>query len=1014
MQKDINAKFERFELALDAGDNGFWDMDLDNEKIYFSLRNYTMLGYDPETVPVDKNKWYDLMHPEDRKNILPKMEEKIKNAQTYEEEFRLKCKDGTWKWILGKGKSYDVDENGIPHRALGINIDIQKRKISEEKTKHLNRVLSSIRNVNQLITKEKDRKKLIQRACNILTETRGYYNSWIVLFDSNKKFLMSSQSGLDEYFIKMEEKLINNNYTACTQRAINEKGLVVTENPFEECKDCPLSSNYEGRSGYTSALSYENQIFGLISVSIPHEYACDEEEQKLFLEVAGDIAYSLHNIQEEEKRIDSEKKLAESNAQKRALLDGSPDMIILVDNKLKIKWANKIALEMNPDAVGLTCHKSYVGSDEPCKNCPSARVLKSGELEREIIYHSEVEGLKGDSYWEDIAVPVKDENGNVVEVIEIARNITSRIKMEKERTKLIEALNKRVKEQKSIYNISKLSIENKKDINYFLEEVVNIIPSGWQYPEITKVRIYFDDKVYLSRRFVESEWKLSSEIIVDDKERGSIEIFYVEEKPILDEGPFLNEEKALIKAISSIISQSIERVNIQKALEESEDTLKRVIDTTPSCIFAKDWDGRYIFANQFMADLHGATKADMIGKRDIDFTEEKITTKEEAENFLKDDREVIKNKKQKFILEEPFTMPDGKLKWFQTRKVHLKLKNNDKCMLGVAVDITEMKEAQEEIKLFKTISDKALYGSALTDLKGNIVYINKYMANIHGYRIEELIGKHLSILHTEEQLKIIEKYISNLEEINKYAFTEIWHKRKNGSVFPMLMSGVNINDYKGDFKYLAVSGIDITERKKAEKELKESRDTLVETMSKIIDTRDPYTSGHQYRVGQLAESIAKEMGLSEENIEQIRIASLIHDIGKISIPSEVLNKPTKLTEIEWNLIQSHSEQGYNILKSINFSFPAAKIVLEHHERNDGSGYPKGLKEDQISLEAKIIAVADVVEAMTNHRPYRPALGIDKALVEIEKNKGNLYDPVVVDKCIDLIRQKGFKFDETNI
>ena len=180
-------------------------------------------------------------------------------------------------------------------------------------------------------------------------------------------------------------------------------------------------------------------------------------------------------------------------------------------------------------------------------------------------------------------------------------------------------------------------------------------------------------------------------------------------------------------------------------------------------------------------------------------------------------------------------------------------------------------------------------------------------------------------------------------------------------------------------------------------------------MSKIIEAKDPYTAGHQQRVSQLAAAVAKELNLSQDKVEGIRVASLIHDIGKIGLPTEILSKPTKLTDIEFNLIKEHSQKGYDILKSIDFSYPIARIVLQHHERLNGSGYPNNLKGDEIILEAKIIGVADVVEAISSHRPYRPALGIDKALEEIIQNRGTLYDPEVVNACLRLFKEKGFKF-----
>jgi len=192
--------------------------------------------------------------------------------------------------------------------------------------------------------------------------------------------------------------------------------------------------------------------------------------------------------------------------------------------------------------------------------------------------------------------------------------------------------------------------------------------------------------------------------------------------------------------------------------------------------------------------------------------------------------------------------------------------------------------------------------------------------------------------------------------------------------------------------------------------LRKTMEGAINTIAKIVETKDPYTAGHQQRVSKLAVTIAQKMKLPQEKIEGIRISSLVHDVGKISVPAEILNKPIKLSEIEYSLIRDHSQVGYDILKSIEFPWPIEKIVLQHHERLDGSGYPGGLKGDEILLEAKIICVADVVEAMSSHRPYRPSLGIDKALEEISQNTGILYDPKVVEACLKLFKEKGFKFE----
>lgn len=209
---------------------------------------------------------------------------------------------------------------------------------------------------------------------------------------------------------------------------------------------------------------------------------------------------------------------------------------------------------------------------------------------------------------------------------------------------------------------------------------------------------------------------------------------------------------------------------------------------------------------------------------------------------------------------------------------------------------------------------------------------------------------------------------------------------------------------------------EIEERKQTQKklshsylQLQQSLDEIVNAMSLTLEVRDPYTAGHQRRTSDLALAIAKEMGLSRNERKGLRMAGLIHDMGKISIPGEILSKPGQLNEAELRLIQRHPKVAYDILKKIDFPWPLDQIVLQHHEKLDGSGYPQGLSGDDILLESRILCVADVVETMETHRPYRPSLGRDAALEEISKNRGVLYDPQVVDACLRLFQEEGFQY-----
>jgi putative two-component system response regulator len=199
--------------------------------------------------------------------------------------------------------------------------------------------------------------------------------------------------------------------------------------------------------------------------------------------------------------------------------------------------------------------------------------------------------------------------------------------------------------------------------------------------------------------------------------------------------------------------------------------------------------------------------------------------------------------------------------------------------------------------------------------------------------------------------------------------------------------------------------------RETEERLRKTLEDTIRALASAVELRDPYTAGHQRRVSDLSCAIASELGLSSDQIDGLRLAGLVHDVGKIRVPAEILSWPNQLSELDYNLIKAHPQAGYDIMKTISFPYPVARIVLQHHERIDGSGYPSGLKRDQILIEARILAVADVVEAIASHRPYRAALGITHALDEISNKSDILFDPDPVEVCLTLFKEKRFRFND---
>jgi len=342
-------------------------------------------------------------------------------------------------------------------------------------------------------------------------------------------------------------------------------------------------------------------------------------------------------------------------------------------------------------------------------------------------------------------------------------------------------------------------------------------------------------------------------------------------------------------------------------------------------------------------------------------------------------------------------------------------------VVGVTQDITERKRVEKWLRAseepFRALVEQSITGIYIIQ-DGKFAYVNPRFAEIRGFdSADELIGRDpMSLIAEKDRDTVMENNRRLLagEALNvSYAFTAL---RKDGSTVEVgVASAAPI--YHGRRAIIGMMQ-DITEKKRAEDQIKHYVAQLesafmstVEVATTLGELRDAYTAGHQRRVAEIAVAIGGELGFDARRIEGLRIAGYLHDIGKITIPTEILAKPGKLSPIEFQLIQGHAQASYGVLKNIVFPWPVAEVALQHHERMDGSGYPQGLRGDEIRIESRIISVADVLEAMSSHRPYRPGLGIEAALAEIERGRGTVYDADVADACLRLFREKGYAIPE---
>ncbi len=488
-------------------------------------------------------------------------------------------------------------------------------------------------------------------------------------------------------------------------------------------------------------------------------------------------------------------------------------------------------------------------------------------------------------------------------------------------------------------------------------------------------------------------------------------------------GDVLRHEDGSPFAIVNVCRDITERKRTEKILRDKDERLRGITENLPGVIFqfyAKE-NGEYgiSYISQPLDDFAKIIPHIDTANPDNVFSEFLMRIQEDdRERFLTSIKTAVESV-SRWSFEGRVAIQSGKIIWFQGLSVPTRL--GDQIVFdGILLNISERKLAEENSqkseekfhKIFMT-TPECIVISRLND--SLIIDVNQGYEDILGWHRDQVIGK-----KAEEYIKLFwmdpaehDFMIKELKCGREILNRELNFRKNDGSERFGNYSARTITIDEQECIIFILQ--DITDRKLMEIELKRTLKTLrksvgttIQVMVSAVEMRDPYTAGHQLRVADIARAIATEMGLSQDRVDGIRMVGTIHDIGKLSIPAEILAKPTKLTKLEYSLIQEHAQSGFEMLKNVESPWPLAEIVYQHHERLDGTGYPRNLKGDEIILEARIISVADVVEAMASHRPYRASLGIEPALQEIEKNKGVLYDEAVVNACLKLFREKGYK------
>ncbi len=471
-------------------------------------------------------------------------------------------------------------------------------------------------------------------------------------------------------------------------------------------------------------------------------------------------------------------------------------------------------------------------------------------------------------------------------------------------------------------------------------------------------------------------------------------------------------------------------MNTRIESETGIENITAVLGITNGLFLIYDTEGTLKYVNQKLRELLGYPSDDM-GRMNV--------TDLVINRHKRRIREVLRTKLpkgQERVAQMPLRGRDGKEFFVITRTAPIYRQERVVAEVVVIEDLTEIKRTEDELRdsqrLTADIIQSLPDATIVIDQEGRVLYWNREMVELTGYTAEAMVGQSnyeygrafyngirrpmLVDMVIKPDLDISHMYASYHREGNVLV-TDKNFAHPKGEDKIMWGRAAPLFNTSGDIVGAIESVRDITGHIKFEEDLVRSHAKLetvftgtVKALAVMTEKRDQYTAGHQQRVASLAEAIAREMGMGEDAVGEINIAATLHDIGKLYVPLDILSQTGKLTDIEYLFIKTHPAAGYDILKSIPFDAPIAEIILQHHERMDGSGYPRGLSGDEILIEARIIAVADVVEAMVSHRPYRPAMGIDQALEEIKANAGRLYDPTVVEACVGLFHNHRFSFD----
>ncbi len=895
-----------------------------------------------------------------------------------------------------------------PDRFCVIFEDITDRKRAEEREYYLKQMLLAIRNVNQLIVQENDPHRLIERACENLTETLGYYNAWIALFNSTGKVTDVASSGFKCGFDTLRERLIKGVFLPCMNVVLKQAHIVVVDDPYTECRECPLSPEYEGRSGWAARLAFEDRVYGILVVSIPGHFVHDEEAQDLFRELSGDLGFALHKIAEAEKyRVIQERY--------RHLVENAAEGIAVVQEE-KIVYVNPALSEISGYDEKTLLSTLFMEFIQPEDREKAAMVYNDiisgkGQLTR---FPLRFINKKGETRWIELNTASIEWEDNPA-YLSMVQDITERKKAE-------EDLRERVKEQACLYSVSRLLTDIEHSMEDISRQVAGIVASSMQYTDEAAVCLKVDGKVY-GENLVSAPAVLMAEITVAGRTRGFLKVSYAHDRE------FLPQEQDMIDTIALAFGQWLERKEATENLQKAH----RLLTDAQAIAQLGGWEydvatGRIDWTDEVYR-IYGVGRdynPSDIGK-DISFY-----APEDQHLVEKAFRQAI-DEGQPYDLEVRFTRADGEHRWVRTMGKPVIEKDRVVRITGNIMDITERKETDERIRhlsFHDSLTD--LYNRAFIEEElqrlgdSRELPLGVMLCDVNGLKLindafghkkgDELLRRFANILRKSYRKEDLigrwggDEFILLLPGMERMEMRELARrikkhcKQASTEDLPLSVSfGWTV---KTTSQQSTDTVITQAEERMYRNKLTESRSTrsaIIASLERSLRETTQETEEHANRMAEMSQKVGEALGLRDDDIHDLMLLSRLHDLGKIAIPKHILNKPSSLTAKEWETVKKHPEVGYRIAESSPDLLPIAEAILAHHERWDGTGYPQGLRGEAISILARILAVVDAFDVMTNGRPYKEPMSTAQALEELKRCAGSQFDPEVVEVFVKMVK-----------